>query len=101
KSVLECNDADSELCDNLSLMLENNQITPKESLEKTVPLQNHILSGEFMYIVEINFQSFKQFIIKTNGFQSDDEFNQFKANYLTSKKQTKLVFKAVAGQKPM
>ncbi|CAO3691159.1 unnamed protein product [Rhizopus stolonifer] len=101
KSVLECNDVDSELYDHLSLMLENSQITPKESLEKTVPLQNHVLSGEFMYIIEINVQSFKQFITKTNGIQSDDEFNQFKADYLKSKKQTELVFKAVAGQKPM
>lgn len=112
---MEFNDFDPEICDKLGILIEKSGFILKDFTKKSVPLrkfilfntiynniilENHVLSEEFMYIVDISVESCKQFIMEINDMHTEDEWIQFKSIYIASRRLTDSVFTAAAGQKP-
>ncbi|KAG1460299.1 hypothetical protein G6F46_005733 [Rhizopus delemar] len=100
RTIMEFNDFDPEICDKLGILIEKSGFILKDFTKKSVPLQNHVLSEEFMYIVDISVESCKQFIMEINDMHTEDEWIQFKSIYIASRRLTDSVFTAAAGQKP-
>lgn len=99
KTIMEFNDFDSEVCDHLSSLLEKTGFTPKINLRKPVPLENHPLSEEFMYIVETSVDACKQFLMEIHGLQTNEEFTDMRKKYMQSRRKTDSVFTLAIGQK--
>lgn len=99
---MEGNDQDPEVCNKLSPLLQKAGYTPVEEIRKAIPLQNHVLSAEFMYIISISMDSCKRFFIEIYDIQSELEFQELKKLYIESRRKTsESAWCCSVGQKPL
>jgi hypothetical protein len=99
---MEYNDQDPEMCSKLSPLMTSAGYTPVEEIRKSIPLENHVLSAEFMYIISISIDSCKRFIIEIYDIQSELEFQELKKLYMDSRKKTsESAWWYSVGQKPL
>ncbi|KAI8088046.1 S-adenosyl-L-methionine-dependent methyltransferase [Gilbertella persicaria] len=92
---------DPKIHEHLEAILSKHGFIPKEKITKAVPLKNHPLSDEFMFIIDISLDYCKPIIIGMYRLTSDEEFLDFKKNLLESRRSSSAAtWSCVAAQKP-
>ncbi|KAI8376618.1 S-adenosyl-L-methionine-dependent methyltransferase [Choanephora cucurbitarum] len=95
-------DLDPRICEKMGNLISKNGFIPKEEVAKAVPLKGHVLSDEFVYVLDIIFDIARLVAYNTYDLSSESEYQSVKKRYIQSRKQsTDVKWWWIAGQKPM
>ncbi|KAI8880407.1 S-adenosyl-L-methionine-dependent methyltransferase [Backusella circina FSU 941] len=102
KKMMEGYDMDIDIYEKLQSILEAVGYSFVKQEKRTIPLENHILSSEFLYIIGISMEASKRFVMDMYDLHTREEFLKIKEKYVQGRKTTsESTWCIAAGQKPL
>ncbi|KAI8373812.1 S-adenosyl-L-methionine-dependent methyltransferase [Blakeslea trispora] len=102
RDMLLSKNQDPKIIEHQADMLKQHGFIPKEKSTKAIPLSNHPLSKEFMFIINISLDYCKPIIVQMYQHTSDEQFLRFKKSILVHRQRSsEATWSCVVAQKPL
>ncbi|CEP09874.1 hypothetical protein [Parasitella parasitica] len=99
-NIMSANDQDALIARKLPAILSDGGFKPIQHVRKSLPLDNHPLASEFLYIFDISFDTVKNIVYAMYDLSTEEKYQEIKRQWLLSRKNTShSTWWAAAGQK--